>query len=72
MDTVGRKWPCVIGLALCGGAFILSPIPTNYIGLYFCRSVSAIGILPVMYSPYQIDYVYKYNMGKLQSVIAVV
>ena len=72
MDYFGRKIPCVVGLILAGGAFIGSPLPSRVSWLYFFRMTMNVGALPILYSPYQIDYVHKGSMGKLQALMSIV
>ena len=72
MDAIGRKWPAAIGLAISGAAFIAKPLPSHLYGLYILRVIGNIGVLPINYSPLSADYIYKEDLGKLESMMAIV
>ena len=72
MDLVGRKLPSVAGLLISGTGTLLNPVPSNLLGLYFCRVMVNIGALPFLWSPYQVDYIKPQSLGLLSSYMTVV
>ena len=63
MDVFGRKAISITGLLVAGLASLSSPFPRRLIGIYCLRCAANIGILPLLWSPYSIDYVYGESLG---------
>ena len=58
IDAIGRKWPCTIGMAIAGVAFISQPLPSHVYALYIFRCIGNVGTLPMIISPFAVDYVH--------------
>ena len=65
MDAVGRKLPSIIGLFIAGTGTLLSPVPSKMPGLYVLRILTNIGVLPLLWSPYMVDYIQRESLGLL-------
>ena len=63
MDLVGRKIPSITGLVIAGTGTLLFPVPHRLVGLYFCRVAIDVGILPIEWSPYGVDYFHGESLG---------
>ena len=72
MDALGRKWPCVVGMAIAGASFVCLPYPNRLAWLYVFRCIGNVGTLGTTYNPIQVDYFSKEDMGKLQAVLSIV
>ena len=72
MDHVGRKILSVVGISVTVGALVGSPNATKIYWLYIFRTIMNLGVLPILHSPYQIDYIEKESMGKFQALMAIV
>ena len=64
MDLFGRKMLTISGLLLSGTATFCSPMPSDLTGLYFFRVMTVVGNVPMLNSPYVIDYVSKGSLGR--------
>ena len=51
------------GLLVTGTAIICKPLPGNLIGLYGLSMISSVAVIPVLYTPYTVDYVQKCSLG---------
>ena len=71
MDLVGRKLPVVGGVFLAGIATFISPLPANLLGLYFARAMANIGCIPLLWSPYGVDYVATESQGLLNAISSI-
>ena len=58
-DVIGRKSVTVGGVLLVGLAMACKPLAGSLGVLYALKVASSIGIVPLMYSPYPIDYIEK-------------
>ena len=63
VELVGRKKMLVGGLLVTGTAIICKPLPNNLTGLYILSVISSISVIPVLYTPYTVDYVQKCSLG---------
>ena len=64
-DIFGRKWPFVIGMMIGAATIICSPIPTKLVWLYVLRTIGNVAFLPSTSSPFNVDYYYPEQMGKV-------
>ena len=72
MDTIGRRIPCVLGIALIGVGYVLSPMFKNIAGLYCMRALVNVGALPILLGPQKVDYIEDESQGAFQTLSAVV
>lgn len=72
MDAVGRKLPSVIGLFIAGTGTLLSPVPSKMAGLYVLRIITNVGVLPLLWSPYMVDYIQRESLGLLAAYSTVI
>ena len=72
LDLFGRKKLTVIGLMISGIAIGCQPLPANLTGLYILRTIASIGILPVLYTPYTVDYIKKGSLGLITGYYTVI
>ena len=73
MDLFGRKHLNVGGLIVASIAVFCKPLPQQIGYLYAFRILTNVGLLPMLYTPYILDYVRKQSLGLLmgyQSAIA--
>ena len=57
MDLFGRKWITVGGIMVLGIAVFSKAIPENIDWLYLLRCLAQLGALPMLGSPFTVDYV---------------
>ena len=57
VELFGRKKMLVGGLLVTGTAIICKPLPNSLTGLYFLSVISSVAVIPVLYTPYTVDYV---------------
>ena len=63
MDVFGRKAISVSGLLIAGLASLSSPFPRRLIGVYCLRCTANIGNMPLLWTPYSVDYVQRESLG---------
>ena len=57
MDKIGRKIPSLVGLFIAGAATILNPVPSDIWPLYILRIALNTSVIPMLWSPYMVDYI---------------
>ena len=65
MDLMGRKVLSISGLAIAGIGTLISPLPKQIYGLYIIRCVIDIGVIPMLWTPFSVDYIQKESLGLL-------
>ena len=63
VELFGRKKMLVGGLLVAGSAIICKPLPNSLLGLYILSVISSVAVIPVLYTPYTVDYVQKCSLG---------
>ena len=63
MDMFGRKIPSIVGVVIAAIGMTLMPIPKKLSGLYILRCLIEIGVLPLKWSPFVVDYICKQSLG---------
>lgn len=63
MDLVGRKIPSIAGLILAASATLATPFPKKIGWIYAIRCLTNVGTLPLVWSPFSVDYVDSESLG---------
>ena len=71
MDLIGRKLISVVFLGISGVTVTAIPFPTGMGGVYACRIINSIGLLPLSWSPYGVDYIKKESQGILGAYMVI-
>ena len=71
MDLIGRKLISVAFLGISGVTVTAIWIPKGLGGVYACRIINNIGLLPLSWSPYGVDYIKKESQGILGAYMVV-
>ena len=75
MDLFNRKKYTVGGLLMVSIFVFIKPLFTNEINLYTFRIFTNLGLIPMLYTPYTVDFIRKQSLGLLMgynSMIAAV
>ena len=67
MDVFGRKVITVTGLTVAAMSLIAQALPQNIVWLYVFRSLTQIGCIAALFTPYNVDYVKKESLGLLSA-----
>ena len=65
MDLFGRKWITVGGFMVMGIAVFFKAIPDNIGWLYLLRVCTQLGALPMIGSPFAVDYCQQGSIGRM-------
>ena len=71
-DLLGRKALTVAGMMIASISVICKPLPNNISGLYCLRFCTNMGLIPIMYTPFTIDYVHKDSLSVTAGVMSIV
>ena len=59
MDLLGRKWITIGGVMVAGLATMLKPVPDQIGYLYVLRTVTNMGMVGIINTPFTLDYIRK-------------
>ena len=71
-DLIGRKVLTVAGMMIASISVICKPLPNHLVGLYCLRFCTNMGLIPIMYTPFAIDYVHKDSLSITAGVMSIV
>ena len=71
-DLFGRKILTVLGLMIASISVICKPLPNSIAGLYCLRFCTNMGLIPIMYSPFAIDYVQKDSLSIVAGFMSII
>ena len=57
MDIFGRKTVSIGGLLMVSVVMACKPLLNSLTALYALKILTSIGVVPLLYSPYSVDYV---------------
>lgn len=63
LDLFGRKTVTITGLAVASFAVTMKPVPQHIGYLYILRFFTNVGCIPMLYTPYALDYVKHDSLG---------
>ena len=71
-DLLGRKVLTVAGMMIASTSVICKPLPNNIAGLYCLRFCTNMGLIPIMYTPFTIDYIHKDSLSVTAGFMSIV
>ena len=71
-DLLGRKVLTVTGMMIASASVICKPLPNHIAGLYCLRFCTNMGLIPIMYTPFTIDYIHKDSLSLTAGLMTIV